>query len=80
MSWFEFNCAVEAYKQNDRDEWHKVRVLASILLSPHVKKGKKVRPEDLIHLPDDVKKPAMSKERVQADVQRKMKAYRKRHG
>ena len=37
------------------------QVLASLLLQPHLKKGKKVRPEDLVSLPSD-KKPKPTKE------------------
>lgn len=56
--------------------WHKVRVLASIVIQPHLKKT--IRPEDLIQLPDDVKKPTMTREEIAEDVQRKTQEFLKR--
>lgn len=64
---------MEGLAKKDRQQWHKIRVLAAILLSPHSKK--RIRPEDIINLPDEVKKP-IDKECIQRDIQRKTKALK----
>ena len=56
--------------------WHKIRVLASIVIQPHLKKT--IRPEDLIQLPEDVKKPTMTRAEIAEDVQRKTQEFLKR--
>jgi len=61
MTLWEFHLRQDGYKRRRYEEWHKIRVLASLLLQPHLKKGKKVRPEDLVSLPSD-KKPKPTKE------------------
>lgn len=80
---WEYHMKVDGFRRSEDRQWHKVRVLASIMLSPHAKKGKRIKPEDLISLSDEVKKAHMSKEAVKKDVEVKMKAYRKhkrKHG
>lgn len=72
---------VDGFRRSQDRQWHKVRVLASILLAPHSKK--RIKPEDLISLSDEVKRAHMSKDRIEKDVEVKMKAYRKhkrKHG
>lgn len=38
----------EAQTQEYRNEWERTRWLATIILSPHAKKGKGIKPADLI--------------------------------
>ena len=38
----------EAQTQDFRNEWERTRWLATIILSPHAKKGKGIKPKDLI--------------------------------
>lgn len=38
----------EAQTQDYRNEWERTRWLATIILSPHTKKGKGIKPTDLI--------------------------------
>jgi hypothetical protein len=38
----------EAQTQDYRNEWERTRWLATIILSPHAKKGKGIKPTDLI--------------------------------
>jgi hypothetical protein len=47
-----------------REEWERIRWQTSVLLSPHMKKGSKMKPKDLIEFPWEAekKKPKMSKE------------------
>lgn len=72
-SLYDFNAMSEAFELEDSKMWHKVRVLASIVTQPHLKKG--IRPQDLIPLPNDIKAPTMSKEQVEKDVEAKTKIF-----
>ena len=65
------------HKHKEDRDWHKTRVMASILLQPHLKKGKRIKPEDLIQLGGDVKH-IMTPEQRKADMDRKMKLVKKR--
>ena len=53
--------AVEGYnteqEQRERAEWERTRWLACITLSPHAKKGKKIKPKDLATFPWEQVKP-----------------------
>ena len=73
---YELNRRMEWYSRKEDAMWHKIRVLASIVIQPHLKKT--IRPEDLIQLPDDVKKPTMTREEISEDVQRKTKEFLRR--
>jgi hypothetical protein len=64
MTLWEFHLRMEGYNRKRDESWHKVRVLASLLLQPHLKKGKKIRPEDILSLPMD-KKPKPTKEQFE---------------
>ena len=75
MSLWEFNLKADGYRRLENKSWHKLRVLATILISPHLKKGRTIKPEDLIPLPDDIKKPVMSADEIQADITRKLRSY-----
>lgn len=53
LTLWEYGLRAEGFDRAEQREWHRVRVLASILLQPHLKKGKSVKPSDLIKLPSD---------------------------
>lgn len=61
---------------------HQTRLLASILLQPHAKRGQRIKPTDLFELPGDKEiKPItkrMSTEAIRADIERKLTVYGKR--
>ena len=60
MDFEEFAAVYKAYaEQRDtdfRDEWVRMRLLATITIQPHLAKGKKVTPEKLLPFPWDKKK------------------------
>lgn len=43
-------------ERENREAWERARTIATILIQPHVKKGNKVTPQQLISLPWDKKK------------------------
>lgn len=71
----DFAAIWKAYaEQRDADfkqEWERIRILATIVIQPHIAKGKKVTPEKLLPLPWDnlVKKQGAPK--LSAEEQRK---------
>lgn len=69
MTLWEFHLRIEGYNRRRDESWHKIRVLASLLLQPHLKKGKKLRPEDILSLPMD-KKPKPTKEQYERFMSR----------
>ena len=71
----EFNLRSKAFLRNDEEQWHKVRVLVSLLMQPHLKKGKSIRPQDLIPLPNDIKKPRISEDDMIADIHKKTDSF-----
>lgn len=60
MDFDEFAAVYKAYaEQRDidfRDEWVRMRLLATITIHPHLAKGKKVTPEKLLPFPWEKKK------------------------
>ena len=60
MDFNEFAAVYKAYaEQRDtdfKDEWARMRLLATIAIQPHLAKGKKVTPEKLLPFPWDKKK------------------------
>lgn len=60
MDFNEFAAVYKAYaEQRDtdfKDEWARMRLLATITIQPHLAKGKKVTPEKLLPFPWDKKK------------------------
>lgn len=60
---------------------HQTRLLASILLQPHAKKGQRIRPSDLFELPSDRDAKQltrrMTSEQVASDIKMKLQAYGK---
>lgn len=53
MTLWEYALRSKGFDRQQEREWHKIRVLASMLLQPHLRKGKKIQPQDLIKLPSD---------------------------
>lgn len=74
MSLYEFRVRADGHAKREEAEWHRLRVLATLLLSPHTKKGAKIKPSDLIALPSDVITPTkrMDTEQIARDVARKI--------
>ena len=60
MDFDEFAAVHKAYtEQRDadfKDEWMRMRLLATIVIQPHLGKGKKITPEKLLPLPWDKNK------------------------
>lgn len=60
MDFEEFASVYKAYaEQRDtdfKDEWQRMRLLAAIVIQPHLAKGKKITPEKLLPFPWDKKK------------------------
>ena len=60
MDYQEFAAVYKAYaEQRDfdyKDNWERMRLLASITIQPHLAKGKKITPEKLLPFPWDKKK------------------------
>jgi hypothetical protein len=70
-----FNDQVE---RNERNQWEMIRWQTAYLLQPHMKKGKKMKPTDLIKFPWEEKK---SKSRAEILKNRKeMEYYAKLYG
>lgn len=72
---YEINRHFEYSQIQDEKQWHKVRVLASLLMQPHMKKGKSIRPQDLIPLPNDVKRTRMSTDNMVQDIHNKTNQF-----
>ena len=75
MDFEEFAAVYEAYiEQRDtdfKDRWNRTRVLAAILIQPHLVKGKRVTPENLLPLPWDKKKEGKKKRTITVEEQRR---------
>ncbi len=61
----------EQYDAEYKDKWQRMRLLASIVIQPHLAKGRKVTPEKLLPFPWDKKTTAADKPALTADEQRK---------
>lgn len=61
MDFNEFAAVYKAYAvQRDtdyKDRWNRMRMLGTIMLQPHVSKGRKITPEKLLRFPWDDEKP-----------------------
>lgn len=60
-------------ERENREAWERARTIAAILIQPHVKKGTKVRPQQLISLPWDKPHPRQETEarKLTSDEKRK---------
>lgn len=72
---YEINRHFEYSQRQDEKQWHKVRVLASLLMQPHMKKGKSIRPQDLIPLPNDIKRTRISESEMLKDIHKKTDSF-----
>lgn len=75
MDFDDFAAVYKAYaEQRDtdfKDAWQRMRMLATIVIQPHLAKGKSVTPEKLLPLPWDKKKEKRKSEpRMTAEEQR----------
>lgn len=68
MTVYELNRHMEWFKQKDDSLWHKIAVMSSIIIQPHVRK--RIKPEDLIRIGEDVRKSEMSNEQIADTVKR----------
>ena len=75
MDFEDFAAVYEAYiEQRDtdfKDRWNRTRALAAILIQPHLARGKKVTPENLLPLPWDKKKEGKKKRTITVEEQRR---------
>ena len=66
MTWFEFDYRSRAYNRSIERMWEQTRFLGSITINSNAfKKGKKIKPQDLVPLELDKrrnKRPLMTKE------------------
>jgi hypothetical protein len=74
---WEFNHRMKGLQRRELEEWRRARWLGTLILKPHLKKGNRLKPSDLLPLPDDVPLPRMSKEEIDADVRRKTEIFLK---
>jgi hypothetical protein len=55
MTFGEISLALDANRESEemreRMEWERTRWLGSIIMQPHLKKGRKLRPKDLMQFP-----------------------------
>lgn len=55
MTFAEISLALDANRENEemreRLEWERTRWLGSMIMQPHLKKGRKLRPKDLMQFP-----------------------------
>lgn len=54
----------------EREEWERVRWLASVSLAPHAKKGHSIKPGDLLPFPWEKKRRVRTKEEKLAALKR----------
>lgn len=78
MTVWEFNHQIMAYSDRQAFQWKNTRLIAAAILT---RKGKRVKPQDVVPLPDDkVRERLMPDERVQADIERKLKLFTRLYG
>ncbi len=75
MEFGEFAAVYKAYaEQRDtdyKDKWARMRLLATIVIQPHLKKGSKVTPEKLLPFPWEKKRKAKKGPSYTPEQQRK---------
>ena len=74
---WEFNHRLKGIRDRELEDWRKARWLGTLVLKPHLKKGTRLKPSDLLPLPDDVPLPRMSREEIDRDVQKKINIHLK---
>lgn len=60
----------EVEQRRARDNWERTRWLACALLQPHMRKGKKLRPTDLLRFPWEKRSGGMGWEQLRAHRKR----------
>ena len=68
------NEANELEMQGQQLSWEQTRWLGAIILQPHLKKGRNIKPQDLVELPWDKKKPKRETDAEKAEKEAKRKA------
>lgn len=75
LDFVEFAAIWKAYAEqrdtNFKDEWQRMRLLASILIQPYLTKGRKMTPEKLLPFPWDKKAQKQDAPKMTAADQRK---------
>jgi hypothetical protein len=67
----------EAKEQEARISWEQTRWLGAIILQPHMKKGKTIKPSDLIALPWDKKETKASDEEQERKRKEREELFKK---
>lgn len=65
----------EMTERESREAWERARTIAAILIQPHVKKGNKVTPQQLISLPWDKKQKRRSGKTPELTAEEKRKRF-----
>jgi hypothetical protein len=74
---WEFNRRIEGIRDKEINEWKRTRWLGMMVLQPHMKKGQRLRANDILPLPDDAPLPKMSRESIDADVEKKKRILKR---
>lgn len=75
----EFESICKAWREmtegQNRDAWERARTVATIVIQPHLKKGSKITPQQLIPLPWDKKKRNIRSEAPELTAEEKRKRF-----
>jgi hypothetical protein len=74
---WEFNQRMLGKRDESLEDWRKLRWIGTLVLKPHLKKGVRLKPSDLLPLPDDIPLPRMSREEIEEDVRVKTEIFLK---
>lgn len=81
MDFEEFAAVYKAYaEQRDtdfKDEWQRMRLLAAIVIQPHLAKNRKITPEKLLPFPWDKKRTKRSSEKPELTPEQQRKRMAK---
>ena len=65
-------------QQQIQISWEQTRWIAAVLLQPHMKKGKRMKPTDLVKFPwEESKKTKQTKEEIQHKIDYTLELYNK---
>lgn len=69
-------------QQKTQESWEQTRWIAAVLLQPHMKKGKRMKPTDLVKFPWEEKpKTKQTKKEIQHEIDYTLQLYNKiNHG
>ncbi|MDE5726664.1 MAG: hypothetical protein K2H94_00885 [Duncaniella sp.] len=65
----------EMAERQNRDAWERTRTMATLTIQPHLKKGCKITPEQLLPLPWDKKKQSPRSEAPKLTAEEKQKRF-----